>query len=60
MTNQYTLGPAKTARRRAAIVAYYEKHGAPATAERYSISRIRVYQLLHQEGVKPKRERGEA
>ena len=60
MTNQYTLGPAKTARRRAAIVAYYEKHGAPVAAEKFGISRVRIYQILLHEGVKPNRERGDA
>ena len=44
--NQYTTNPIEAARRRAAIVAYYQANGAPATAEAFSISRARVYQIV--------------
>ena len=44
--NQYTADPIEAARRRAAIVAYYQANGAPATAEKYGISRARVYQVI--------------
>jgi len=44
--NQYTVDPIEAARRRAAIVAYYRENGAPATAEKYGISRARVYQVI--------------
>ena len=44
--NQYTVDKAEIAKRWQAISAYFNEHGAVATAKAFSISRTRVYMIV--------------
>ena len=57
-SNQYTVDKAEIAKRWQAVSAYFNQHGAVATAKRFGISRTRVYVLVNKlrNGAQPRRQ----